>query len=161
MFTHTHTLCRFFQPLSSITHGSGAAAAGGRGGSFVFSTAREWHVYVISFPLTYIIHKVSQKVSIKKTARIKSEKRDAFKASCVFDDDTRAISNRRWEKRRPRRLYLQTTIRWRKTQKRFVFITTTSRSRKVKVKMHKKRVSNCHTKKASQKEPNAQKRSLS
>ena len=33
----------------------------------------------------------------------------------------------------------------RKTQKRFVFITTTSRSRKVKVKMHKKRVSNCHT----------------
>ena len=42
-----------------------------------------------------IIHEVSQKVSIKKTARIKSEKRDAFKASCVFDDDTRAISNRR------------------------------------------------------------------
>ena len=40
-------------------------------------------------------NKVSQKVSIKKTARIKSEKRDAFKASCVFDDDTRAISNRR------------------------------------------------------------------
>ncbi len=36
---------------------------------------------VISFPLTYIINKVSQKVSIKKTAiylkSVKSEKRDA------------------------------------------------------------------------------------
>ena len=121
---------------------------------------------VISFPLTYRINKVSQKVSIKKTAlylfkkrRKKREERRAKRVSSMTiharsqivernDDQDSTQTTTRWRFRRERERERERG--WhRAAQKRFVFNTTTSR--KVKVKMHKRvsRSSNCHTKKAS------------
>ena len=145
--SHTrNTLCTvFFQPLSSITHGSGGGD-GGRGGSFVFSTAREWHVYVISFPLTYIIHKVSQKVSIKKTAiylfkkrRKKREERRAKRVSSMTiharsqivernDDQDSTQTTTRWRFRREREREREDGIARRKKDS-FLILLRVERSR--------------------------------